>query len=503
MTRAKGIGIIFLDFMFEGIKESVHVPFCVMRTAASQGGEVAVNRRFMLLFGLGLMGTPIYAADFSLPELLAKAGLNIPGTDMYTSFLCQFLGVGALYLAGLWIAFRQERRPTKGAAVVGVILFFALLYRLLLIPGQPRLSTDMYRYIWDGRVQAQGINPYRYPPADQALDGLRDEIIYPGINRKEAPTIYPSGAQMLFHALNRLGATTIVALKAAVVLVDMGSVILLIMILASLGLNATRVLVYAWNPLVIYELGGSGHLDGFVVFFVLAALLFFVRDRPTPSILSLAVAASLKLYPAVILPALLRNKEVRGLVLFFLVLLLIYLPYLTVGEKVLGFLPEYFANPEESFNLGLKGYLLSLFPTLNQLVVTGAFACALSLAAGIVWLSPKEKAAALKFAYLLASLHIVLASASLHPWYVIWIIPFLALFPSPAWLYFSLAVAFSYLYYGSWEGRLPEWVTHLEYIPFFIMLAGEALILLKPSGGPFPWRGSAKGAERVFGSSGS
>lgn len=450
--------------------------------------------------------------NFRLCGLFHNAGAAASGGDSFTSLACQIAPLGILYLIGVLIVFRREPSDAKSSSSIYVILFFALLFRLLLVPTQPVLSSDIYRYIWDGRVQAHGINPYLYPPGDEALGELRDEAIYPHMNRHTSPTIYPAGAQMLFFALNRLGIKSISAFKGAVVLFDMGSVLALMAILASLGLAVERVLIYAWHPLVIFELAGSGHLEGFMLFFVLLALLFSLPSSslsPRSSVLSpkffasissLALAASLKFYPAIILPAVLREKKLRGCLLFAVILVLIYLPYLNVGNKVVGFLPQYLASPGESFNLGLKAYLLKLLPHADPSVPTAVFAAILLAAAAMVLINRKGAGSALKFAYILSSLQIVLSVASLHPWYVIWIIPFLTLFPSPAWLYFSFAVFLSYLAYSSPGGALPEWVRHMEYIPFFILLAAEILILHRSAGDWLPWRPGRGGhLQRVQG----
>jgi len=265
-------------------------------------------------------------------------------------------------------------------------------------------------------------------------------------------------------------------------------VLVLLMILSSLGLARERVLIYAWHPLVVFEVAGSGHLEGIMLFFVLLCLLLMIRKRSFASISSLALAVSLKLYPAILLPAVLREKKNRGLLLFSIIFLLIYLPYIGAGKKIVGFLPEYFGNPNESFNLGLRAYLLKLFPGIDPLVFTAIFAAILLCAVGLAWIRHKDTSSALRFSYYLASLQIIFTGASLHPWYVIWIIPFLVLFPSPAWLYFSFAVCLSYLAYGSPGEILPGWVRHTEYIPFFILLAAEFLVLQKSGGGWFPWR---------------
>ncbi|NIQ37423.1 MAG: DUF2029 domain-containing protein [Proteobacteria bacterium] len=448
-----------------------------------------VTRRTLSILCLGIMGLPIYGLNFRLYEILQKRGLVGPETGTFTLFLYQYVPLAILYLVGIVILFKHDRENKVNSQVLYVILLFGLIYRIFLLPSQPVLSSDMYRYLWDGRVQAHGTNPYRYPPNDEALKDLRDNTVYPHINRKGSRTIYPAGAQAIFYLLHRLGVRHVTPFKAFTVLCDMGSILLLVVILKNLGLKRERVLVYAWNPLVIYEIGNNGHLDAFVVLFVLLAIFFLVTERPNATVSSLAVATSLKLYPLIILPALLRQKKVQKVFLFGAIVLLFYLPYFSVGGKVLGFLPEYLTNPHETFNLGLKSYLLAIPSFLGHWMVTIAFAIALVVAAAVVWIKKKEDAFdGIRFAYFLAGLQIVLVSASFHPWYLIWIIPFLSFYPSPAWLYFSLMVPFSYLKYQSPDGILPEWVRHMEYIPFFLLLAVEYFMFRKSFRSFFPLR---------------
>src|SRR6266496_3286021 len=100
-----------------------------------------------------------------------------------------------LYLSAAWLSVRT--RDSRSLLVLGLTL--AALFRLSIIFSPPDLSDDIYRYIWDGRVQSAGINPYRYIPADHSLFDLRDEKIYPNINRRDyAHTIYPPVAEGAF-----------------------------------------------------------------------------------------------------------------------------------------------------------------------------------------------------------------------------------------------------------------------------------------------------------------
>jgi hypothetical protein len=118
-----------------------------------------------------------------------------------------------IYGVAAWLVIAQSTMklpaaaPLTGRAAVIGILLVGLAMRLIVLPSPPA-SSDIYRYIWDGRVQAAGINPYRYLPADEALQGLRDEAIYPNINRASyAPTIYPPVAQLVFFAATRISET--------------------------------------------------------------------------------------------------------------------------------------------------------------------------------------------------------------------------------------------------------------------------------------------------------
>src|SRR5215217_2507740 len=181
----------------------------------------------------------------------------------------------ALYLGVAWVSLRS--RDSRPILVLGLV--FAALFRLSIIFFPPYLSDDIYRYIWDGRVQAAGINPYRYIPADESLAHLRDEKIYPNINRRDsAHTIYPPVAEAAFLLITRFS-ESVTWMKAAMVGFEAIAVWALVQLLISLGFARQRVLIYAWHPLVVWELAGSGHVDALAIAFIAAALLAHRRRR--------------------------------------------------------------------------------------------------------------------------------------------------------------------------------------------------------------------------------
>ena len=125
------------------------------------------------------------------------------------------------------------------------------------VSEEPLLSTDLYRYIWDGRVQAAGINPYAHVPADPALAALRDAAIYPHINRADyAVTAYPPLAEMFFLVVIRIG-ETLTIMRLAMVACEIAIVLLLIDLLRRLDLPVAAVVAYAWHPLAIWEIDGG------------------------------------------------------------------------------------------------------------------------------------------------------------------------------------------------------------------------------------------------------
>ena len=174
-----------------------------------------------------------------------------------------------LYLIAAWLIVRNR----GGRGTLLLVLLFAGLFRLSILFAPPYLSDDIYRYVWDGRVQAAGINPYRYVPADEHLQSLRDEEIYPKINRRDyAHTIYPPVAEAVFLLTTRVS-ESITWMKATMIGFEAIAIWAIVQLLASYGLARQRILIYAWHPLVIWEFAGSGHVDPIAIAFIALALL--------------------------------------------------------------------------------------------------------------------------------------------------------------------------------------------------------------------------------------
>lgn len=423
---------------------------------------------------LGFTSGAIYLFNFKIyrlvPEFFHKTAIHV--------YVFLFVLLSVLYLVGVVIILKNKSTIGRSKGLLGIILFFAVAFRICLVPVDPVvLSKDMYRFIWDGRVQQNGINPYRNPPAAEALKTLRDEKIYPNINRKDYPTIYPAGAQIFFRIAYALVGDSVSGFKGLMVFFDILTLLLLTALLRVYGFEANRLILYAWNPLVIFEIAYSGHLEGITVFLMVAALLFNALQRKMPAVVMLALSSAIKLYPALLLAAILnRGERLKGLLLFGFTFVLLYLPYLAAGGKMPGFLPIYLKNPYESFNLGLKYLIMRLFPGLDYYFLSQLFILALAAAGLIIFFKIKPTDQIMRCAFILAGLLMILMPASLHPWYVILLIPFLAFYPSPAWLIFSCTVTLSYLKYVSAQGIMPTWVLLAEYLPLLALLAAGFIL---------------------------
>jgi alpha-1,6-mannosyltransferase len=264
---------------------------------------------------------------------------------------------GIPFVFAVWWTFRRKKFP---ANTLLIILIGGVLFRLILVPlDPPRLSTDIYRYIWDGRLQGAGINPYLYVPVDLRITGLRDDSIYPNINRKEyAHTIYPPVAQIFFFVVTRM-TQSIPGFKGVLVLVDLVTVGLVAATLRAIGQPAERVIVYAWHPLPIFEFGGSGHIDALMNCFI--ALALFARARRKFGIAGFALGAAtlVKFIPVILLPAIYKRWDKKLPIAFAMTIIVCYVPYVVgAGAGVLGFLPQY--AKEEGLQSGEGYYILVL-----------------------------------------------------------------------------------------------------------------------------------------------
>jgi hypothetical protein len=410
----------------------------------------------VLLLIIGSLSTLLYGQHFTI-----------------ATYLWLFVPLLGLYGAALTLVFSKS--PPASGSCLAIVIGFAVAFRVLLLFSPLVLSSDLYRYVWDGRVQRAGINPYRYAPKADALLMLRDTAIYPQIHRPELITIYPPGAQMLFTLITTVVPDSVRGMKATMVLGDLATLGLLVCLLRSHSSNPERVLLYAWSPLVVFEFAGSGHVDALMLPFLLLALQARRVARPGLAGMLLGLATLVKLYPAVLLPALYRRRERRLLVGFGVVLVLGYLPYAAgAGTQVVGYLPQYF-GPWEDFNGGLRYFLILALAPLTGSARSMALGFCATLLLLVAVAVQRCGTHYIGRAYRMISAYLLLVPTTLHPWYLIWILPCLCFYPVWGWLYLSGAVGLSYLAYTQAYPGVPMGLHLLEFLPFYGLLVAQVL----------------------------
>jgi alpha-1,6-mannosyltransferase len=418
------------------------------------------------LGGLSLVG---YAAG--VPWVAAAA-------EPQGAYVALFVPLFVLYLLAVWVV---RRRPSPDRVLLGLILTFGLFFRAVLLPTPVVLSSDVYRYLWDGRVQWAGVSPYRYPPAAPELTPLRDPAIHPHVNRPASRTVYPPGAEALFAAVVGIAPDSLLAWRLVLLGCEVATGALLLDLLHRLGRPVTAVVVYAWAPLAVFEGVQAAHLEVAWIPLALLALRWRQAGATLRAGLALGAAILVKLVPAVLLVAWWRRGDRRMPLACAVVVAAGYLAYLGgAGPYILGFLPEYLGSGED-FNIGLRYFLTGWIPLeraitreavrgIAMLVEGAALAVVLTR---IARARTEDPEGVLRAAMAAAAASLILLPTALHAWYALWIVPFLCVTLSPAWLWFSGAVALSYLKYVSPSGELPLWARTLEFFPLYGLLVWE------------------------------
>jgi Glycosyltransferase family 87 len=420
------------------------------------GGEASTRERVVLV-GAALVLTGAFAVLGSATDLHRR----IP------FFLVWYGTAFAAYLAAVRVALRASgsNRP-----LVVIMLVTAVAARLLVLPARPDLSTDIYRYLWEGRVVLQGVNPFAVAPADTALAPLRDSD-FNLINHRHLATIYPPLAQAVF-ALAAWVTPRVHTLKTIFTVFDLATIGVLVVMLRSRCRPAIAALVYAWSPLVILETAHSGHLDAAGCFLFVAGVALFERRSRIAGYVAIGASILLKYTGMVLLPFLAVRRRWAGIAIVVVIVFAGYVPFFGAGRELVASLRTYgttwwFNGPPF---MALSGVVRD--PDLARRLLT-AFGAAFAL---VTALRCRDLT---RYAYLVIACALAIAP-TVYPWYAVWIVPFLCLFPNRAWIVFTGLVSLSYwvwiVYDKSGAWMVPTWVLVAEYVPFYALLAWDARV---------------------------
>lgn len=330
-----------------------------------------------------------------------------------------------------------ERRWHRGE--LGLILGGAFVLRLLLLGRVPNLSHDSWRYVWDARAFLHGYSPYVTLPGAKELEPLRD-FIYANSRFRNAPSIYPPGAQYIYALSYLLAPSSLFFLKGIFLLFDLVSCLVLIRLLQRKKLDPARVLLYAWSPLPIVEFALEGHLDAVAIAFSLLAVLSASRVDSKGRVLTgflVGMGALVKIYPLVLLLPLVNVREWRReipLVLSCgLTIVVSYIPFVILGHgQVFGFFGT-FAN-EQGQNAGLVQHFIASWGQQQGLplawIITwehgGALALLVGTALALLMARVHNKISLAACVLILFSL-VLSVSSHVFPWYVTTLLPWIVL----------------------------------------------------------------------------
>jgi hypothetical protein len=462
---------------------------------------MSLRRRFFLL---GVLSLVMYGGIAWLSQGF------IYGQGYAQRPILSFVGLYAVAWLLAMLALRNLRELPRQRLDVWLVLAFALLFRVTLLFSHPIQEDDFYRYLWDGKVVASGLNPYRVAPlavmnatrASRSLsepfaqsedsEDLRrltsipahDEnfaLILSRVNHPEVPTIYPPLAQAVFALTALVAPGSLPALRLVLLGFDLAICGLMVAVLQHLGFNALLVLVYAWSPLVIKETINSAHYDVVPTFFLVLAFLLCLKKNTLLAHASFALAILGKIYPLLLIPIFLwrtvvsqgRGRAFLGLMVVTVIVALGYAPFLDAGpglwQGTLAFAERWQTNSGLFPLLGWIAGARWLANTVVALLLGGA------VLALLVRHDLREDRALLWVSFLALGTLFLLSPVG-NPWYFLWLMPFLCVFPLRSWLLLSGLLGLYYLwFYFVYHGAAEtfRWVLWLEYVPFYGMLIWE------------------------------
>ncbi|GAB3203247.1 hypothetical protein ABID22_000954 [Pontibacter aydingkolensis] len=367
-------------------------------------------------------------AAYTLLALSAAVYLALGYATPRTAFTQLLLLYAVLFAAYLYMANHKLN--------IWVGIGAAILFRLLFLFAEPALSDDYFRFIWDGRLLAAGVNPYAHIPsffitadAPQVAGITKD--LYQQLNSQQYFSVYPPVTQAVFWLSATLSPESIkgsiVVMRFILILAELGSILLLLRLLRKMALPEKHLLLYALNPLVIVELTGNLHFEAIMIFFLLLALhqLFYQRSIVSGVAFGLAIGA--KLIPLMFLPFLLRKLGFYKFVVFaasaLFILIAIFYPLVNLEllqnmwQSIDLYFQRFEFNASFYYLLRWLGFRLTGY---NQIAILGPLLSLITLVVIIALAFVKKLASIRRLAgYMAVALTVYLFLATtVHPWYI-------------------------------------------------------------------------------------
>lgn len=423
--------------------------------------------------GYGTLSLPWYADGWQWVQLPAGR------------FMSLFALTWALCLVMLLLYPRNLSTRTSSC----LILTLALLCRLLLLPHP--VSDDVNRYLWEGRVLAAGYSPYVHAPDSPELSALANNDLWqPRVNHPEFTAVYPPLPLYLFRGLYELnrwlpGAYTPTAIKWLMIFFDLGTIAFLLALLRQRDRSPRWVILYAFNPVILYSFAGQAHFDVLQIFFCVGSLYFYGERRWGWMFLFVGFAVLTKFIPIILLPFFLRRDNWRWGAIALAAIVLPYLPFLqTDGLAVFAGIRKF------SGELAVNGAIHTLLRETLGSIETATLICRILLGSILLlgyWHFHPERGARYRndpvSGCFFALGAFLLFAPTLHFWYLSWIIPCLVLRPTASWMLLSLTIAGYFIANGFAHDdgvwRIPNWMYLVEWVPFYLLLLRDAYLFFR------------------------
>jgi alpha-1,6-mannosyltransferase len=360
-----------------------------------------------------------------------------------------------VYLLAIREFFAAPTLP-QNVVIIGLALAAVWHIAFLRMPAGP--DDDIHRYVWDGHLQRLGYNPYIVIPSDPAITGLHTPETR-DLNNPNLTSPYPPGAELFFRAVTAIHESTS-ALKVAFVICDFAIVFVLIDLLHNTGRGVHLVLAYAWNPLLVIEVAGSGHIDIVGALLLVISVAALARRWRATAAIALGLAVSVKFLPIVLLPLYWKRVRIRDAAAGVAVAGVLYLPFLHHGHIPTGSLGTYVQTFR--FNGPVFSVLASFVPPIPL--------AGLAVLVGLVtatWLRLRARMwSPAPFGWPMAAS--LLFAPVVFPWYLLWLLPFLISPSTLLIIIWTLSISATYIMWhlrvlGHGWGGLPGWIMLLEY----------------------------------------
>ncbi|MBT8379548.1 MAG: hypothetical protein KJN64_09970 [Ignavibacteria bacterium] len=447
-----------------------------------QNQKAPQNKFFLSVWIIFLILLPAY----SIYVLLTATDLALylqPHTDQIVPYVSFRIILGIYF----FIAILSIKKIFNNKLWLGAIILVGIISRIILIPSQPVLEDDYYRYLWDGAVTANGFNPYIFSP-DDAIKNTNDipaelkklakesgEVII-NINHPHVRTIYPALAQGVFAVSYIIAPWQSWMWKSILLLFDIVVLLFLFLILKHIRLPLALLAIYWLNPIVIHEFFNAAHMDLLAILFVTISIYLYLKNKYWMAIVSIAIATGFKLYPLVLLALFLRsfwkNKQTFTFYLlgYLTIVVILFIPVLASNlNESLGFIryAERWINNAAVYSIfrdtvsyvtNWLGLQINIHPRILIVLIY------LSLVFFIIRKEPNNQNRFLeKTLLIIATLYLI--SPTQFPWYYTWMVPLLVFKPKVSLLFYAALLP---LYQLNYISPALIYIQHLPVLAAFI-----------------------------------